>query len=75
MAAGMTRILPLLAFAGLLLIAGCAARPINPPITEHSPGEGYTIAARLKYAREPENLVILAFSGAERAPPHSHMAF
>ncbi len=47
----------------LLLLAGCAARPINPPIAESSATKGYQVLARLHYFKDPDNLVVLAFSG------------
>ncbi|MGA9864954.1 MAG: patatin-like phospholipase family protein [Acetobacteraceae bacterium] len=50
-----------LGFAALLL-AGCAIRPVNPPIAEFHPGAGYTLASRKQFATNPD-LVILAFSG------------
>jgi NTE family protein len=46
----------------LLGLAGCATRPVNPPITQVDPA-GYTFQTRQKYFRSPDNLVILAFSG------------
>jgi NTE family protein len=47
----------------LLLIGGCATRPINAPIAEFSPNQGYQILARQHDFKDPENLVVLAFSG------------
>ena len=47
----------------LLLVAGCATRPVNPPIAEAKPGIGYSFDARQRYFDDKENLVILAFSG------------
>ncbi|HSO80641.1 MAG TPA: patatin-like phospholipase family protein, partial [Chromatiaceae bacterium] len=47
----------------LLLLGGCATRPINPPISQVYPGAGYRFETRLARDRNPENLVILAFSG------------
>ena len=47
----------------LFLLAGCATRPINPPITEASLEKGYTFQTRQKYFKSPDNLVVLAFSG------------
>lgn len=51
--------------AGLvaLLLAGCATRPVNPPITSVDPEKGYTFNTRQKHFRSDENLVVLAFSG------------
>ena len=60
-----TRINPLailaLGFAGLL--AGCATRPVNPPVTKIDPAGGYRFETRHREAVDQENLVILAFSG------------
>ena len=47
----------------LLLLGGCATRPINAPITEVSSDKGYQYLARHQHAQDHENLVILAFSG------------
>jgi NTE family protein len=47
----------------LLLLGGCATRPINPPITQVDAGTGYDLQARQKHFKSRENLVILAFSG------------
>ncbi len=54
-------LLPLLAF--LMLVAGCASRPVNPPITEVNRNSGYRFQTRQLYDNDKENLVILAFSG------------
>ncbi|MBP8290328.1 MAG: patatin-like phospholipase family protein, partial [Chromatiaceae bacterium] len=53
----------LLVLASLLLLGGCATRPINPPITQADPSTGYRFETRQARDRNPENLVILAFSG------------
>jgi NTE family protein len=49
--------------APLLLAGGCATRPINPPITQVDHDGGYTFQTRQKHFRNPEILVVLAFSG------------
>jgi NTE family protein len=49
--------------ASLLLLGGCATRPINPPISQFTPGQGYQYQTNTQIAKDPENLVILAFSG------------
>ncbi len=51
------------ALAVLLVIGGCATRPINPPITEVDGNSGYTFQTRQKHFKSQENLVVLAFSG------------
>jgi NTE family protein len=50
----------------LLALAGCATRPVNPPITQVHPDQGYRLATRQahKSAENPSDaLVILTFSG------------
>src|SRR5512140_358395 len=56
---------PLLGAALLALLAGCATRPINPPITQVDPGGGYRYEARQARAKDvgKDSLVVLAFSG------------
>jgi NTE family protein len=41
-----------------VLLAGCATRPINPPITQVDPGTGYRFETRQVHAKDKENLVI-----------------
>lgn len=53
----------LLILALLLLLGGCASRPVNPPITHADPNAGYRLFTRPQYAADNENLIILAFSG------------
>ncbi|MGV0976501.1 MAG: patatin-like phospholipase family protein, partial [Azonexus sp.] len=50
-------------FAALLVLGGCATRPVNPPITQADPDTGYRIATRQANFKSQETLVILAFSG------------
>ncbi|MFA6958087.1 MAG: patatin-like phospholipase family protein [Thermoanaerobaculia bacterium] len=47
------------------LLAACASRPVNPPITHVDPAAGYRFELRQAHEtrRDKENLVILAFSG------------
>ena len=52
-----------LVLSAVLGLGACATRPVNPPITEASPASGYVFQTRQKYLQNPENLVILAFSG------------
>jgi len=48
----------------LLVLGGCASRPVNPPIAEADPNTGYRFQVRhAQHAKGKENLVILAFSG------------
>src|SRR5438552_3781589 len=53
----------LLMLALLLLLGGCATRPINPPITQADPSTGYRFEVRQAQVKNKDNLVILAFSG------------
>lgn len=48
---------------GLLLLAGCASRPINPPIAQADPKAGYRFETRQAAVENKDSLVILAFSG------------
>ena len=50
-------------FAVLLLLGGCATRPVNPPLKEVDANAGYTFQTRQKHFKSQETLVILAFSG------------
>src|SRR5215813_10387758 len=52
-----------LTLAMLLLLAGCATRPVNPPITQADPNKGYRYITRAEHLKDSDNLVILAFSG------------
>src|SRR5437762_9254622 len=47
----------------LILLAGCATRPINPAITQADPSTGYRFETRQAHAKDKDNLVVLAFSG------------
>ena len=58
-----TRSLFLLSFAALLGMAGCATRPVNPPLTHVDPETGYRFQTREPLRGHPENVLILAFSG------------
>jgi NTE family protein len=53
----------LLILALVLLLGGCASRPVNPPITQPDPSSGYRFETRQAEAKNKDNLVILAFSG------------
>lgn len=46
-----------------LILAGCASRPVNPPISLADPTAGYRLVTRPQYSSKSENLVVLAFSG------------
>ena len=58
-----TRVTLLPVLAVLMLLAGCASRPVNPPIAEVNRDSSYRFATRQLYDDDKENLVILAFSG------------
>ncbi|HTR59113.1 MAG TPA: patatin-like phospholipase family protein [Casimicrobiaceae bacterium] len=51
--------------AALLVLGGCATRPVNPPITKADLNTGYTFQTRQKHFKNLDkgNLIILAFSG------------
>jgi NTE family protein len=51
------------ACAALLGLAGCASRPVNPPIAQVDPNGGYTFQTREKHFKNRDTLVVLAFSG------------
>ena len=53
----------MLVCASMLLVAGCATRPINPSISQADPTTGYRFETRHVNARDKDNLVVLAFSG------------
>ena len=54
---------PLLAIIALALLGGCATRPLNPPITNVDRSTGYRYLTRITHSKDPQNLVVLAFSG------------
>src|SRR5271157_3892003 len=49
----------------LVLLGGCATRPINPPLAEVDLEQGYRYVTRLEHrpGSDAQNLVVLAFSG------------
>lgn len=49
--------------AALLLLGGCASRPVNPPIAHADPKAGYRFETHQAQVESKDNLVILAFSG------------
>jgi NTE family protein len=57
------RALAALASAALLGLAGCASRPVNPPLKAALPDGGYTFQSRQKHFKSQDTLVVLAFSG------------
>jgi NTE family protein len=52
-----------LAVVFLLLLGGCATRPINPSLTQADSETGYRFETRLGRVKQKESVVILAFSG------------
>jgi NTE family protein len=56
-------LLSAIALGVLLAVAGCASRPINPPITQADASSGYRLTTRQPHFKDRETLVILAFSG------------
>ena len=55
-------VFPLL-IAATLLCGACATRPVNPPISQVDPQEGYRFVTRQEHDKDQRNLVVLAFSG------------
>ena len=53
----------LVTLATLLMLGGCATRPVNPPITQADPSKGYRYVTRAEHLPKNDSLVILAFSG------------
>lgn len=51
------------ALAALLVLAGCATRPVNPPLAHADHAKGYRFETRAHQLRGRDNLLILAFSG------------
>ena len=47
----------------LLVLGGCATRPVNPPLAHADTASGYTYLTRQKHFKSQDNLVVLAFSG------------
>ena len=47
----------------IILLGGCATRPINPAITQADPTTGYRFVTHAQKFKDRQNLVILAFSG------------
>jgi len=48
---------------GALVLAGCASRPINPPLDHVDLAKGYRFETRQSHFMDKDDLVILAFSG------------
>ncbi len=55
----------LIVLAALMMLGGCATRPINPPIEQVDLSKGYRFDTRWAHRSnyDAENLVVLAFSG------------
>ena len=55
----------LIVLAVLMMLGGCATRPINPPIEQVDLSKGYRFDTRWAHRSnyDAENLVVLAFSG------------
>jgi NTE family protein len=49
--------------AAILVLGGCATRPVNPPISHVDPNTGYRFEARQARFKDKDDLIILAFSG------------
>lgn len=46
-----------------ITLGGCATRTVNPAIEQADPGVGYRFATRQAHFKDPNTLVVLAFSG------------
>jgi len=46
-----------------IVLAGCATRPVNPPLDRHDAGKAYRVERQSETAEDNATLVILAFSG------------
>lgn len=57
------RFVALLLVASSLAVAGCATRPVNPPLTHVDQSKPYELQKKGQTAAQAQNLVILAFSG------------
>jgi NTE family protein len=57
------RLPALIALLTATALAGCATRPVNPPLTLADPTTGYRLETRENNASDDQNIVILAFSG------------
>ncbi len=59
------RLTSLIILAVLMMLGGCATRPINPPIEQVDLSKGYRFDTRWAHRSnyDAENLVVLAFSG------------
>jgi len=44
-------------------LAGCANRPVNPPLAKADPAVDYRVFNRPQYVKDGETPVVLAFSG------------
>ncbi len=59
----MRTLLPALLAALVVLLGGCASAPTNPSIAHADGTAGYRYETRPQYARNKEDIVVLAFSG------------
>ena len=57
------RLTALIALLTVTALAGCATRPVNPPLTLADPTTGYRLETRENKVFDDQNIVILAFSG------------
>jgi len=60
---GLARAAVSLLIISLLGLAGCATRPVNPPLKQIDPSATYPVERQGQSAAQSRNLVILAFSG------------
>ena len=62
-AAALSKLVSWIVVALALAFAGCATRPVNPPIAQVAPDAGYRFQTRQARDRDPATLVVVAFSG------------
>jgi NTE family protein len=68
-----SRVASLLLLGTLIVLGGCATRPVNPRFAEYVPNRGYQYETRIRHAKDPQNLLILAFlGGGTRAAAFSY---
>ena len=64
----------LVSLVALVLLGGCAACPVNPPITQADPRAGYRFETRQAEVKNKNNLVVLALSGGGAAGSNVRLA-
>jgi NTE family protein len=52
-----------LVVVAMLVLSGCATRPINPPLAQVAPDQGYRFQTRQALDRDASTMLVVAFSG------------